>query len=71
MKKKAIGFVIKKIHQDLELKRDTVIFKKKSKKSVQNFYQAVISGRRNGSGKVALEFSDALVKLMSGSPATE
>ena len=54
LEKKTIGYVTEK-YIKTQLKRDTVVFKKKSKKSAKNFSQAVISGKRSESGKVVLE----------------
>ena len=52
----------RKIHQDLMEKGYSRI-QEKIKEIHQNYSQAVISGRRSGSGKVVLEFYDNLVKL--------
>ena len=37
----------------------------------QNFSKAVVSGSRNGSGKIVYEFYDKLITLLGGSAGTE
>ena len=63
----------RKIYKNLKIKKGYSCTKKKKKfKEIrQNFSQALISGRRIGSGNVVWEFYDDLVKLWGGSPATE